>query len=446
MDAGADIGGDDRAAEHEALLQFLYVCPHGMAQFGADGTVHMLNPAFSCLVMPLLQPGTMFSNLLDVLQGCAPELRGLLRTDRRRRGLLCDGLRLHLGPAPDGGDPRVLALTVVRMDADRHMAVLSDISAQVAKERRLRESDAWFAALVQGASDYAMLGLDAEGRISEWNASGERLFGRNAATALGASADGLVTPADVGGGGRGTLLSRLAAARQDGWHVDDGWRARADGTRFWGTCIVSALLDSDEGATRFLMVVRDTTERRSTAEELRRALTTDHLTGALNRRSFFERGAELVKRARCDGRSLAVLMVDIDHFKAVNDHHGHAAGDVALQTVAGTLRGALPDDALLGRLGGEEFGVLLPRADAEAALRVAETLRLQVAGTPAVHDDGILKLTASFGLAALGADAPNLERLLAQADTALYRAKRDGRNRVRIAGGDALAGQAQAVG
>ncbi|TPG49324.1 sensor domain-containing diguanylate cyclase [Roseomonas nepalensis] len=428
---------DDADAEYEALLRFLYTCPHGMAQFAADGTVLMLNPAFSCLVMPLLPPGTMFSNLLDALAPCAPELRRLLRDDQPARGTLCDGLRLHLGPAPDGRDPRVLSLTVVRMDADRHMAVLSDISAQVANERRLRESDAWFAALVQGANDYAMLGLDPEGRVSEWNSSGERLFGYAAASALGASAAGLVTPAERGGNSQDALLERLAVSLRDGWHLDDGWRARADGSRFWGTCIVSALPEGEGGSTRFLMVVRDTTERRSTAEELRRALTTDHLTGALNRRAFFEQGIDLVRRARDSAGSAAVLMVDVDHFKRVNDCHGHAAGDEALRTVARALRDALPEGGLLCRLGGEEFGVLLPGADIETGAKVAEQLRRQVAGTPAQKGETVLVLTASFGLATLTPDASTLEKLLADADAALYRAKRDGRNRVCVAGAEA---------
>lgn len=429
----------DAAVEHEALLSFLYVCPHGMAQFTADGLLLMLNPAFSCLVMPLLPPGSMFTNLLDALESYAPELRGLMRGDRRERGTLCDGMRLHLGPARHGDDPRVLSLTVVRMDSDRHMAVLSDITAQVAKERRLRESDAWFAAMVQGATDYAMLGLDGKGRISEWNASGQRLFGRDAASALGASAAGLVTPCEAGGG-NGGLISRLAAASRDGWHLDEGWRARADGSRFWGTCIVSALSDSQDDRTRFLMVVRDTTDQRSAARDLRRALTTDHLTGALNRRTFFEQGAEMITRARQQSRPLAVLMADVDHFKLVNDRHGHAVGDDALQAVASALRLGLSEGAVLGRLGGEEFGVLLPGADADAAERAAESLRLRVANTKIRHDKLDVSLTASFGLAALSSTVSDLEALLANADTALYRAKRNGRNRVCAAHDGVLAG------
>lgn len=425
--AGSPLDGD-AAAEHEALLQFLYVCPHGMAQFAADGTILMLNPAFACLTMPLLAPGAMFTNLLDVLGPYAPELRGMLRCDRPEHGSLCDGMQLHLTPASDGIDPRVLSLTVVRMDSDRHMAVLSDVSAQVARERRLRESDAWFAALIQGADDYAMLGLDAGGRISEWNASGERLFGRDACSVLGVSASGLVLPA--GSGGDGALASRLAAVLHDGWHLDEGWRTRRDGSRFWGTCIVSALSHVDEGGTRYLMVVRDTTEQRSAAHELRRALTTDHLTGASNRRTFFERGAEMIRRARRERAPLSILMVDIDHFKSVNDRHGHAVGDDALRSVAAALGGSIPDGALLGRLGGEEFGVLLPGTDVDAVEMVAETLRARIAETVMRYDAFELQVTASFGSASLGPEVANLESLLAVADAALYRAKRGGRNRV----------------
>lgn len=130
------------------------------------------------------------------------------------------------------------------------------------------------------------------------------------------------------------------------------------------------------------------------------------------------------------GGSFTVLMADVDHFKSVNDQHGHAASDEALRTVAGTLRDALPDGALVGPLGGEEFGVLLPGLGLETGLQVAEHLRMQVAGTPARHGDAVLPLTASLGLAVLGPEVSDLEKLLAEADAALYQAKREGRNRV----------------
>lgn len=126
------------ADEHEALLQFLYLCPHGMAQFDRDGTILMLNPAFTCLVMPLVGPDIPAFNIVELLEPWLPELRSLLQ-DPRPHGMICDGTPIHLGPAAPGHDPSVLALTVVRMDADRHMAVLADVTKSVAFERRVHD-------------------------------------------------------------------------------------------------------------------------------------------------------------------------------------------------------------------------------------------------------------------------------------------------------------------
>ena len=124
----------------------------------------------------------------------------------------------------------------------------------------------------------------------------------------------------------------------------------------------------------------------------------------------------------------------------MNDRHGHAVGDDALQAVASALRLGLSEGAVLGRLGGEEFGVLLPGADADAATQAAESLRLRIENTRVRHDKFDVTLTASFGLAALSSTVSSLEALLATADTALYRAKRNGRNRVCAAQDGMLAG------
>lgn len=419
--------GPDLAGEYDALLQFLYVCPHGMAQFDRSGGISLLNPAFACLAMPLLPAGQTFCNLVDLLEPWLPELRNLLQSPVAR-GTICDGTRVHLGPAGSGRDPRVLSLTVVRMDRDRHLAVLSDVSAQVAQERRLKESEAWFAAVVQGVDDYAILAVDEDGRVCDWNVSGERLFGFAAADVLGEHAGGVVAPGEAD---RTAFHRRLQEAERDGWHLDEGWRRRADGTRFWGTCMVSPI-DAAGGAQpptrRYMMVVRDVTERRHSAEEIRRALTSDHLTGVLNRRCFLERAErELERHARRGGRC-CVAMVDADHFKSINDTHGHAAGDAALRAIAEVLRGQTREGDLIGRLGGEEFAVLMPAVAPDLAEQMAERLRAGVAALRLEHEGRPIPLTVSIGISADGGG--DLKRLLADADAALYGAKHAGRNRV----------------
>ncbi len=423
-------GAEDVAGEYEALLQFVYLCPHGMAQFDGHGTILMLNPAFACLAMPLLPPGGTLSNLVEAIEPFLPELRSLL-CDSRPHGMICDGVRVHLGPPPPGQDPRVLSLTVVRMDAERHMAVLSDVTRQVAYERQLQESEAWFSAVVQGADEYAVLGIDSDGLVSDWNVSGERLFGLGPQMAIGRPASEVVGfgPTDAA-----AFMDRLHEAGRDGWHLDEGWRTRAGGARFWGTCMVSPV-DVDAagtfGARRYLMVVRDVTERGHSARELRQALTADHLTGVLNRRCFLERAERETTRQPQRGPPCCLAMVDVDHFKSVNDTHGHAAGDTVLRAIAQTLRVGVRDADLVGRLGGEEFAVLMPATTPRDAAALAETLRARVAALRLSHDDRALQVTVSIGLSAHG--EPTLKRLLLDADDALYAAKRGGRNRVCLA-------------
>ncbi|MCW2248088.1 diguanylate cyclase (GGDEF)-like protein [Azospirillum fermentarium] len=166
-------------------------------------------------------------------------------------------------------------------------------------------------------------------------------------------------------------------------------------------------------------------------QELVRLATTDGLTGALNRRHFLECANDEVARSRRAGRPLSVLMLDIDHFKQINDTFGHPAGDEAIRTNVRTTRQIVRGCDVLGRLGGEEFAVMLPDTARDGALVVAERLRRSMAVT-AVAPAGVkpFNYTVSIGVAWLGADDHGIDSVLARADEALYRAKRGGRNRV----------------
>jgi diguanylate cyclase (GGDEF)-like protein len=169
---------------------------------------------------------------------------------------------------------------------------------------------------------------------------------------------------------------------------------------------------------------------------LRRALCTDQLTTVLNRRHFFELAQEAFRNAEVTGQPVSAIMVDADHFKAVNDTHGHAAGDAVLVGLAKVLRaGVRANQDLVARLGGEEFSILLPGLDAAEAVEVAERLRhaLRLAVFEAVDKEGEpvrLKVTASFGVSERTPDIADPEALLHRADAALYVAKAAGRNRV----------------
>ena len=165
-------------------------------------------------------------------------------------------------------------------------------------------------------------------------------------------------------------------------------------------------------------------------EQTERLATIDGLTSLANRRSFQARAAQALAQARRYGRACAVLMTDIDHFKAVNDTYGHPAGDAVLRGVAQMLRDQARDTDVVARYGGEEFAVVMPETDLRGAQVIAERLREAVAARAFHTELGPVRVTLSVGLAASPQDGTEMEALVQLADACLYRAKREGRNRV----------------
>jgi diguanylate cyclase (GGDEF)-like protein len=168
--------------------------------------------------------------------------------------------------------------------------------------------------------------------------------------------------------------------------------------------------------------------------ELRRIAQTDHLTGAVTRRGFTLELEKSLARFHRAGHPTALVMLDIDHFKRVNDTYGHPAGDLVLRTVAAELTVHLRQSDTLGRLGGEEFGILLQDVEMEYALHTAERLRSRLESL-VIPFDAPLRVTASFGIAGLDSQVGAVPQWLALADEALYAAKRSGRNRCCVAQG-----------
>ncbi|MBI3144304.1 MAG: diguanylate cyclase [Pseudogulbenkiania sp.] len=184
-----------------------------------------------------------------------------------------------------------------------------------------------------------------------------------------------------------------------------------------------------------LWIYRDITKRKQQQEELFLLATTDALTGVANRRTFMLRLSEECARFRRNGVPASLLMLDIDHFKSVNDIHGHAAGDRALKSVVDLCGQSLRTTDTLGRLGGEEFAVLLPACPEKNARDVAEALRLAILSHVLWHEGVPMQLTVSIGVAAFAAEHADGESVLLMADRALYEAKQAGRNRVRVFSG-----------
>lgn len=179
-----------------------------------------------------------------------------------------------------------------------------------------------------------------------------------------------------------------------------------------------------ERSISFFMRMRESNAR------LREMATRDMLTGALNARAYYEICDSMIEVARRQRTPYAVLFVDLDHFKSINDTHGHAAGDVVLKSVADCLARSLRASDALGRIGGEEFSIFLPNTDAAGAAKLAENIRSAIESLMPSIGERSLKVTASIGVARNSHSEQTMLEIQKTADQAMYRAKAAGRNRV----------------
>jgi diguanylate cyclase (GGDEF)-like protein len=205
----------------------------------------------------------------------------------------------------------------------------------------------------------------------------------------------------------------------------------ADGT--WRDMEVFGKNLLDDPAIGGLVVnMRDISERKRFMAELERLSETDPLTNTLNRRGFMKLAQREFERSRRNKQPLTLVMIDIDHFKGVNDRYGHAAGDMVLAMVAEACRKHIRSIDVLARFGGEEFIILLMDASLDAARTVVSRVHQGIAGSHTTTIKGDVSVTASFGIATIDVGAVDLETAIRLADEALYEAKNSGRNCIRI--------------
>jgi diguanylate cyclase (GGDEF)-like protein len=233
------------------------------------------------------------------------------------------------------------------------------------------------------------------------------------------------------------LLSSLpessrALFETDGRSRSDGYLAREIPANHGRTLEVDQQpITHDEQYFGRLWLVRDITGQKRREAILETLAATDALTRLPNRRAFIahleQYAQDLVRGTQQSG---AVLMIDLDFFKRINDSYGHGVGDKVLQQTASVIRHTLRADDVAGRLGGEEFAVLLPGAPADHACEVAERLRAAIADVRVEVNEGLVHVTASIGVHAIADATLSSDDWLARADSALYRAKHEGRNRV----------------
>ncbi|MFV0347563.1 MAG: diguanylate cyclase, partial [Halodesulfovibrio sp.] len=304
-----------------------------------------------------------------------------------------------------------------------------DITARKAMEDALVAEQRKFMAMADASYD-AFIMIDSNDTILFWSAAAERLFRWTAEEALGQKMHKLIVPPQY----HDDAMKGLDKFRHTGTgmvmnSVMEFRALRRDGTSFPVERSVSAFKMGDE----YYAVghLRDITERKLAELKLERMATTDSLTGLTNRARFLEIAAREVERGKRYNRTFALIMLDADKFKNVNDTYGHDAGDAVLVNIAETAANSLRETDTLARIGGEEFVVLMPETEEDMAMLVAERLRAAIEKQEVVSSDGrIIRYTVSAGVAGMRADDTAIGSILKRADNALYTAKNEGRNRV----------------
>jgi diguanylate cyclase (GGDEF)-like protein/PAS domain S-box-containing protein len=203
-----------------------------------------------------------------------------------------------------------------------------------------------------------------------------------------------------------------------------------DGRGVWMDVNILPLRDEAGHIKCFASIERDLTRYKKMERQLAQMALFDDLTGSLSRAAFYQQAEKEFTRARRYHRPLSTLMIDIDHFKRVNDAYGHAAGDHVLMIFAEAVQEIIRSTDFIGRVGGEEFAILMPDTTLTAACHLAERIRERVNKYPYQAKDRLIEITASLGVAELQATDQDFKALLKRADEALYSAKQAGRNRV----------------
>ena len=295
---------------------------------------------------------------------------------------------------------------------------IRDITERKAAEQNLSH----FRAVVESSHD-AIIGKDLNGVVTSWNAGAERLFGYTESEIRGRSISLLVPP------GAEDDLPRMLRELRSGERVDDyeTVRVRKDGTRIDVSLTLSPIRDSDGTVIGLSTIARDIGVRLHYQQQLRFLAEHDPLTGARNRRRFEQDVSDQISRSHRYGEQAALLFVDVDGFKHINDRYGHHTGDKTLKAIVVALNNRLRKDDIVARVGGDEFCVLLPYASASQAHAIAEDLQRVIGSAFPLDSDAVsgLELSASIGVVEINDQTESVDDIMAAADRAMYRSKAD---------------------
>jgi diguanylate cyclase (GGDEF)-like protein/PAS domain S-box-containing protein len=327
-----------------------------------------------------------------------------------------------------GGFPVEMTTAPIEREGLRIGAVVvfHDISQRLAAQARDRLLVSALEAVPNG-----IVITDPQARIEWVNPAFESLTGYDHQEAAGRRPAELVKSGEHDQSFYATMWKTILAGQT--------WRGevinkRRDGSHYHEELTIAPVLDPSGELRHFVGIKQDISERKRLEAELRLQASTDALTGLANRRHFLALlEQEMARQKRFGEPASALLMFDLDHFKQINDSHGHAAGDAVLRRFAELMQASLRKTDRAGRLGGEEFAILLIGADSQGALEFADRLRQQVAAEVVAFETRMLRVTVSVGMTRLSAADATVDIVLARADAALYQAKANGRNRVEAA-------------
>ncbi len=410
----------DREADQAAVNELLTHLPDlAVLRFDADLRIVsasgglLPHAGWSAEELDGMRVGDVFEHNATVLRG----VRGAL--DGQASGFSFNGIR-------SAGKRYWMQALPLPGQARSGLLVASDVTALMGAESARAEAQNRFARVFDSAP-VGMALVSTEGKFVQVNEAMARITGYDIGALLQMGPPNVTHPADIAVTQR--QVKDLLSGASTGFSTEKRY-LHADGHIVWVSLNTTVLTDS-EGKPEFILAhVVDITERHEFAEQLQHLANHDPLTDLRNRRSFeecLETQLACVRRYR---EPATLLMIDLDHFKAVNDSHGHAAGDWVLTGVADTLREVLRDSDTIGRLGGDEFAVLLPKAGASEATIVADKISqaLRVLGQRFAERNGPPPVTASVGVAVLGGEHASSDEAFADADAALYAVKAAGRD------------------